>query len=105
MRMLREDAMAVAKVVEEAFQGRSELDDDRLDPELRQVFYDLQDEHILQVRRQEYEEDGRRLRGYFWSIDDGDRRVDVAPRAIRDPDAELYEELTEHAWSRRRPPV
>ena len=31
MRMLREDASAVAKVVEEAFRGASELDDELLD--------------------------------------------------------------------------
>ncbi len=105
MRMLREDASAVAKVVEEAFQGRSELDDDQLDPELRQVFYDLQDEHILQVRRAEYEKDGQRLRGYFWSIDEAPRMDRWAPGVEQDPDQAVYEQLADVAWSRRRPPV
>ncbi len=104
--MLREDAAAVAKVVEEAFEGHSELDDDILDPHLRQVFYDLQDEHILSVRRQEYEADGRQRRGYFWSIDDSPRLDRWAPKAVvSDPDAALYQGLREAAWQRRPPQV
>ena len=103
MRMLRDDAAAVAKVVEEAFRGESELDDDTLDPQLRQVFYDLQDEQILNVRRTEYERDGRRLHGYFWSIDDQHRLDHVTPERTRDELHDLYGSLQDHAWERRPP--
>lgn len=102
MQMLREDAAAVAKVVEEAFRGESELDDDMLDPHLRQVFYDLQDRDILKVRRQEYERDGQQLRGYFWSVDEQERLVPRSPSMPRDPNTSLYDDLADHAWERRR---
>ena len=105
MRMLREDASAVAKVVEEAFRGESELDDDRLDPHLRQVFYDLQDEHILHVRRAEYEKDGRLLRGYFWSVEEGAPTPRGPERTRQDPYDDLYGSLKDGAWERRPPQV
>jgi len=101
--MLREDAMAVATVVEEAFRGASELDDDRLDPHLRQVFYDLQDEHILQVRRAEYEKDGRLLRGYFWRIEDAGGIPGGPQLPAPDKLESLYSSLRDHAWERREP--
>ncbi len=103
--MLREDAAAVAKVVEEAFEGHSELDDDTLDPQMRQVFYDLQDEKILSVRRQEYQADGHLRRGYFWSIDESPRLDRWAPKAQKDPEAEFYKGLRDAAWQRRPPQV
>ncbi len=102
MRMLREDAAAVAKVVEEAFRGESELDDDMIDPQLRQVFYDLQDEEILKVRRTEYEKDGRQLRGYFWSVDGNDRPAGPVAPPSRDEFEDLYEGLRDQDWTRRR---
>lgn len=102
--MLREDAAAVAQVVDEAFKGASELEDDQLDPQLRQVFYDLQDENVLKVRRQEYERDGQRLRGYFWSIDERPRLDRWAPRGGPDPYESLYDGLRDAAWQRRQGP-
>lgn len=106
MRMLREDAAAVAKVVEEAFHGQSELDDDQLDPHLRQVFYDLQDEKILHVRREEYRRDGHLRRGYYWSIDEAPADLERWDgRRTPDPDTEVYEGLAEAAWARRPPQV
>lgn len=101
--MLKEDALAVSTVVEEAFRGASELDDDALDPHLRQVFYDLQDENILQVRRQEYTKDGRLMRGYFWSVSDAQRGLSPMHPPARDPVEDLYSGLRDGAWERRRP--
>lgn len=103
MRMLKEDAQAISRVVEEAFRGQSELDDDSLDPHLRQVFYDLQDEDILKVRRQEYTKDGRILRGYFWSVSDQERGLTPMRPARQDPVEDLYSGLKDGAWERRRP--
>ena len=101
--MLREDAAAVAKVVEEAFRGESELDDDLLDPHLRQVFYDLQDSDVLKVRREEVVEEGRLMRRYNWSVQE---EAGLAPRArTADHDAlgDLYGGLNDVAWKRRGP--
>lgn len=104
MQMLREDAQAVAGVVEEAFKGHSELEDDELDASLRQVFYDLQDAKVLDVRRREYDRDGERLRGYTWTVLDED--AGLRPEGHdqpRDPVEELYQDLGAQAWQRRQP--
>ena len=100
--MLREDAAAVAKVVEEAFQGRSELDDELLHKDVRQVFYDLQNEKILDVRREETREDGVARRHYLWRIRD-DLPLDAPIPAAPDPAERLYHRLDDEAWERRRP--
>lgn len=103
MRMVREDAQAVAKVVEEAFQGRSELDDELIHKDVRQVFYDLQSEKILDVRREEVRIDGVDRRQYLWHIRDEVPRDTPAP-AARDPAERLYHRLDDEAWERRRIP-
>lgn len=103
MRMLREDAVAVASVVEEAFQGRSELDDEALHKDLRQVFYDLQNEKILDVRREEVREDGVARRHYLWRIRD-DLPAGSASDLQPDPTERLYRRLADEAWERRRLP-
>lgn len=102
MRMLKEDALAVAHTVESAFAGQDEVSDERLDKDLRQVFYDLQDEKILDVRRRDYVEDGRLLRGYFWHVRDDSDALPVEPRA-EDPAERLYRRLPETAWEHKRP--
>ncbi len=103
MRMLREDALAVAGVVEEAFQGQSELDDELLDKDTRQVFYDLQNEKILDVRREETRDDGVARRHYLWRIRE-DLADDVRPAAEPDPAERLYRRLGDEAWERRPQP-
>lgn len=104
MRMMREDAIAVSQVVEEAFAGQSELDDEFLDKDLRQVFYDLQDEKILEVRRVELREEGQSRRHYLWSIRD-DEEFGPAPEPTKpDPAERLYARLGEQAWERRNIP-
>ena len=100
MRMLREDALAVAQVVEEAFEGRSELDDELLDKDTRQVFYDLQNEKILDVRREETRDEGVARRHYLWRIRD-DLTDDALPPAEPDPTERLYRRLGDEAWERR----
>lgn len=101
MRMLREDALAVAGVVEEAFKGQSELDDELLDKDTRQVFYDLQNEKILDVRREETREDGATRRHYLWRIRE-DLAPDAGPAFDPDPTERLYRRLADEAWERRR---
>lgn len=102
MRMLREDALAVSKVVEDAFQGNDELDDELLDKDLRQVFYSLQDEQVLGIRREERREDGGDRRHYLWHLRDDVPGVPTT-RQERDEAERLYERLGDTAWERRRP--
>ena len=100
-RMLREDALAVANIVEEAFQGKSELDDELVGKDLRQVFYELQNEKILDVRREETREDGVARRHYLWRIRD-DLTPEAGPSLDPDPAERLYRRLADEAWERRR---
>jgi hypothetical protein len=103
MRMVREDALAVARVVEEAFQGRSELDDELLHKDVRQVFYDLQNEKILEVRREEVRVDGVDRRHYLWRVRD-DAPLDAPAPPAPDPAERLYHRLDDEAWERKRGP-
>jgi hypothetical protein len=104
MRMMREDAVAVGQVIDEAFQGQSELDDERLDKDLRQVFYDLQDEKILDVRRVEVrDERGQQRRHYMWRVREDDLPEPAAAPAHPDPAERLYHKLPESHWERRVP--
>src|SRR5438128_681735 len=101
MRMVREDALAVASVVEGAFKGQSEVDDETIGKDLRQVFYDLQNEKILDIRREEVRVDGVDRRHYLWHIRDElalETPIQVAP----DPAERLYHRLADQAWERRR---
>lgn len=102
MRMLREDAAAVAKVVEDAFQGNNELDDELIDKDLRQVFYSLQDEKLLAIRREERSEDGEARRHYLWHLPDLDDVAAPQPRQGDDVQR-IYQRLGDSAWERRRP--
>jgi len=104
MRMMKEDAMAVSQVVEDAFAGKSELDDEFIDKDLRQVFYDLQDQKILDIRRIESRQDGQERRHYLWSIREDDDVPEPAPRAEPDPAQRVYARLGEQAWERRNLP-
>ncbi len=99
--MLREDALAVAHTVEEAFRGEDEVNDEFLDAQLRAVFYALQDEGVLAIRRTEFNMDGRARRAYFWSVQEG-RDVEDAPKATFDRSARMYARLDDDAWKRRK---
>lgn len=100
MRMLREDAHAVAAVVEEAFAGRSELDDETLHKDVRQVFYSLQDEKVLDIRREERTTDGAARRHYLWRIRDEELDL-VDRRPVPDAAERMYGRLDDEAWVRR----
>lgn len=103
MRMLREDAAAVARVVEDAFRGADAVEDDDLDAEMRQLFYDLQDAEVLAVQRREYTCEGRVMRGYTWHVNEAPRLEQPSPMARR-PVAgnDVYAELPANVWSSRR---
>ena len=103
MRMLKEDAAAVATVVEEAFQGRSELDDDQVGKDLRQVFYDLQDSKVLEVRRDESRGEAGTRRHYYWKLRDEPAFDAPELPPAPDPAEKLYHKLRDDAWERRRP--
>lgn len=103
--MMKEDAQATADVVETVFQGEEEVNDEDLDKEIRSLFYSLEKENLLQVRRTEYKLDGQVRRAYFWSLGDlGDLSMDDFGPVIAREELEthkVYQQLPEEMWNRR----
>lgn len=100
--MRPDDARAVAGLVLDAFGGDEELDDEELSSDLRSVFYTIEDENLLDFRREEdRNEEGHLRRYFFWTI----RWDEVTPDASdtddqADEDQTVYDELPQNAWSR-----
>lgn len=76
-----DDAIAVTRLLEDLFNGRSEVDDEELSKDLRAMFYDLQAKDLLTTRREEYKSpNGKNLRAFYWAVN---------PEAIEELEAEL----------------
>jgi hypothetical protein len=103
--MVREDAEATARVVEQAFKGEDEVNDEDLDKEIRSLFYALEKENLLQVRRTEYKFDGQVRRAYFWRLSKLENLgLDDFGPTISKEDLEmtkLYRTLPQELWSRK----
>lgn len=103
--MMKEDAEATAKVVESVFRGEDEVNDEDLDRELRSLFYTLEREQLLGIRRTEYQFEGQTRRAYFWRLNDledlmGDGADDEA-LSREDRDAlKVYQALPLDLWNR-----
>ena len=67
-KMSNEDAIALTKTVEEIFDGQEEVEDMSIDKYARSLFYDLQREKLLKLRREEFKEQGKFIRKYYWSF-------------------------------------
>jgi len=97
--MLREDAKELTKIIERAFKGKKELPDEEINKEIRALFYELQRERILKVKREEYKEKGRILRRYYWLLDD--KAIREEARAVKEKDDEaevIYKKISKNSW-------
>lgn len=105
--MVREDATATARVVASAFREDDEVNDEDLDKDIRSLFYTLEREQLLDIRRTEYKFEGQVRRAYFWRM----KRLDRLPeepivQAITRDEMEaisVYHELPPERWARARP--
>ncbi len=105
-KMVREDAEATARVVESAFNGEDEVNDEDLDKEVRSLFYLLEKENLLQVRRTEYKFEGQVRRAYFWRLNNLEElRMDDAFGASVTKDdldaTKVYWQMSSDMWNRR----
>jgi len=66
--MMKDDAEATAGVVSSVFRGDDEVNDEDLDKEVRALFYTLEKEELLGIRRTEYKFEGQTRRAYFWRL-------------------------------------
>lgn len=97
-----DDAREIAGFVLGAFNGREELDDMELSPDLRSIFYTLEGHRFLSFRREEFtNEDGELRRAFFWHF-----RWDQVAGSAQDASARdlstdsVYDSLPRSAWRR-----
>ena len=98
--MQKEDAVGLAETIENIFQGREEIEDMSIDKYVRALFYELQREKLLKLRRDEFKEKGKIMRKFYWSFnDEGIRRE--AYRKQKEDKYKIYQQIPESAWISR----
>lgn len=95
--MSREDAKALADTVEKVFNGKNEVEDTAIDKYVRALFYELQRERFVKVRREEFKEKGRLLRKYYWSLDEEAIKSEAKRKDVDDP-GKIYYTLAKRVW-------
>jgi len=98
--MSPEDALAVAGVVVERFQGKDEVNDEEIDAEVRSLFYTLQGKGLLSFRRVEYDnENGEKRRAFWWRMRPEVVQELSAPEALP-LEEDVYAALPAECWHR-----
>jgi hypothetical protein len=95
--MTKEDAIALTKTIEEIFHGRVEVEDMSIDKYSRALLYELQREKLLKLRREEYKDQGKIIRKYYWSFNDNNIRESANIKTKKDP-YKIYKKIPKEAW-------
>jgi len=95
--MAKEDAIALAKTIEEIFNGQDEVEDMSIDKYSRALFYELQRQKLLKQRREELKEKGKIMRRYFWSFDNKIIKELANQKTQIDP-YKIYKKIPKEAW-------
>ncbi|MEM0492916.1 MAG: hypothetical protein QXS02_03025 [Candidatus Thermoplasmatota archaeon] len=99
--MDKEDAIAVARTIEDAFDGRAEIEDMDIDKYMRSLFYELHRQKLLKLRREEIKDKGKMIRKFYWSFDyDGIRYGAV--KTFREDPYSIYQRIPPKAWTNNR---
>jgi hypothetical protein len=96
--MSKEDAAALAQTVQKAFRGMKEVEDMSLHKDIRSIFYELHQKHLLYLRREEVSEKGKFIRKYYWSYNTDGIRAEAYRRPIEESPYEIYKKIPEQAW-------
>ena len=96
-KMTKEDAIALTKTVENIFNGKEEVEDMSIDKYARALFYELQRERLLKLRREEYKEKGKYIRKYYWSYNN-DMIKEEAYKKYKEEKYKIYKKIPEKAW-------
>jgi hypothetical protein len=92
-----DDAKALTKTVEDVFKGKEEIEDMLIDKYVRSLFYELQREKLLKIRREEVKEKGKQMRKYYWSYDDKVIKQEAYEIIMEDP-YKIYKKIPKEAW-------
>jgi len=95
--MAKEDAIALAKTVEGLFDGQEEVEDMSIDKYARSLFYELQRKKLLQIRREEFKEEGKIIRKYYWSFNE-EVIKEAAHEKIKEDPYKIYKKIPKDVW-------
>ena len=95
--MTKEDAIELTKTIEKIFNGQEELEDMTIDKYARSLFYELQRERLLKLRREEIKEQGKNIRKYYWSFNN-DIIKEVAFEKTKEEPYKIYKKIPKQAW-------
>jgi len=99
-KMEQEDAEGLAKTVETIFKGQKEVEDMSIDKYVRALFYELQKENLLKIRREELKEKGKQMRKFYWSFNMEEIRKEAFRKRKKDT-YQIYHEIPQKAWLQR----
>jgi len=95
--MEKQDALEIAHTVETVFRGKEEIEDMSIDKHVRSLFYELEREKILKLRREEFKEKGTFIRKYYWSFNNKGIK-EGAYRSITEEPYAIYKKIPNKAW-------
>jgi hypothetical protein len=96
--MAKEDAIELAKIVEKIFNGKEEIEDMSIDKYARALLYELQRERLLKLRREEFKEQGKFIRKYYWSFNNDIIKEIAYQKFNKKEKYKIYKKLPESAW-------
>ena len=96
--MTNEDANALTKTIEGIFNGRKEVEDMNIDKYARALFYELQRERLLKIRREEYKEKAKYIRKYYWSFNNEIIKEEAYNRKYEEEKYKIYQKIPKEAW-------
>jgi hypothetical protein len=95
--MTKEDAIELTTTIEKIFDGQEEIEDMTIDKYARSLFYELQRERLLKLRREEFKEQGKYIRKYYWSFNNDIIR-EVAFEKLKEEPYKIYKKIPKDAW-------
>ena len=95
--MAKEDAVALAKTVENIFGNQDEIEDMSIDKYSRQLLYELERQKFLKQRREEFKEKGKITRKFYWSYNERVIKQAAYEEKIDDP-YKIYKRIPKEAW-------
>ena len=96
--MTDEDASSLAKTVDSVFDGELEIEDMSIDKHTRSLFYELHKENFLKLRREEYKENGKFMRRYYWSYNNNAIEQEAQRKPIVENPYKIYQNIPRKAW-------
>ena len=91
------DAIELAKTVEDIFHDKKEIEDMSIDKYTRSLFYELQREGLLKLRREELKENGKIMRKFYWSFNNK-KIKEEANKTFREEEWKIYKDIPSRAW-------